>query len=91
MCPAVHANTNNLNSTAALSDGRLRHDNMTLTFDPLTPKPNQFIFVQDAPMTTVWLKSINTVDTGDIAELYDLGCTDRGQQNITVQYKLHLL
>ena len=28
---------------AASSAGRLRRDNVTLTFDPLTPKPNQLI------------------------------------------------
>ena len=33
-----------VNSTAASSAGRLRRDNVTLTFDVLTPKPNQFIF-----------------------------------------------
>jgi len=30
---------------AASSAGRLRHDNVTMTFDRLTPKPNQFIFL----------------------------------------------
>jgi len=39
------AQTRHLNMTAASSAGRLRRDNVTLTFDLSTQKPNQFIFV----------------------------------------------
>jgi len=39
-------NYRKLHSTAGSSTGRLRRDNVTLTFDLSTPKPNQFIFVQ---------------------------------------------
>jgi len=31
--------------SAASSAERFRRNNVTLTFEPLTPKPNQFIFV----------------------------------------------
>jgi len=41
-----HCQTRKLNSTAALSAGHLRRNNVTLTFDLLIPTPsNQFIFV----------------------------------------------
>jgi len=32
---------------------------VTLNFDLLTPKSNQFISARDAPVTKVWRKSVN--------------------------------
>jgi len=51
--------TRKLNSTAASSAGRLRRDNVTLTFDLLTPNLISSSLTQDVPMTTVWWKSMN--------------------------------
>jgi len=56
---------------AASSDGRLCHDNVTLTFDLLTPKPNQVIFVprctDDNSLAKIHQQNTST-DTGDIME-----------------------
>jgi len=54
----------------ALSAGCLCHNNVTLTFDLLTPKANQFIFVptytNDNPST----------DTGDNGETWTVTLTE---------------
>ena len=48
-----------MHSTVASSAVRLRRDGVTLNFDLLTPKSNQFISVPRLTVTKVWRKSVN--------------------------------
>jgi len=69
-----------VNSTAASNVGRLRRDNVTLTFD-LWPKA-QPVFGFGCPKMHRWLKfgENPSIDTEDIAETYSrpIGRTDGG-------------
>jgi len=61
---------------ASQSDStQLKAGNVTLTFDLLTPKPNQFVFVPGRT-TDKSLAKKQSVGTGNIAETYSLGLTD---------------
>jgi len=51
--------TRKLNSTEALSAGRLRRDNVTLTVDLLIPKLYQFVCAPRCTTEKVWQRTIN--------------------------------
>ena len=60
--------------------GRPRSDNVTLNFDLLTPKPNQFIFVPRCTNDKSWAKIYEQIL--EISRKHSLGRTDGGVQNI---------
>jgi len=66
--------TRKLNLTTASSADRLRHNNVTLIFDLLTPKLNQFTFVTRRTNDKKLAKIHRQINYGDITETYSLGC-----------------
>jgi len=70
-----------LGKTRNLSAGHLRCDNVTLTFDLLTPKPNQFISVprwtNDKSLTKIHQQVL------EISQKHSLGCTDSWGSTMT--------